>query len=254
MENRNTLNPNAKPSFLSSWMTANIVGLPILFGPYAVGIVASLFMAILSDGGSTPSDWDMFQFMVLACSVAVMGAYLGHMQSFPLKTRIPQGGKWIVATSVGVAIGAPVSWLAYTWILDSPLFTRPNSPFFYIYLWSHYLIFEVLLGLSIGIAQWFVLKQQVSKAGLWIIVWPILFTGGMALTQIRVLYIQFLRWVQQLMQTMTTPSFELRLPVFVNSLFLFIVPLLIALVTMSLLSGVFLEWLLQFQGKQEDGQ
>jgi hypothetical protein len=122
-------------------------------------------MAILSDGGSTPAAWYMFQFIVLACSGAVMGAYLGHMQSFPVKTRIPDVGKWISATSVGVAIGAPVSWLAYTGMLDNPLFTRPNSPFFYIYLWSHYLIFQVLLGLAIGVAQWFVLKPQVPGLG-----------------------------------------------------------------------------------------
>lgn len=232
---------------------ANIVGLPILFGPYAVGIVASLFMAILSDGSSTPSAWYMFQFMVSAGSGAVMGAYLGHMQSFPLKTRIPHVGKWISATSVGVAIGASASWLTYSWILTSPLFARPNSPFFYIYLWSHYLIFGVLLGFSIGIAQWFVLQPQVSRAGLWIIVWPILLTGGMALTQVGVFYVEFLRWVEQLIQTITTPSFELRLPVIVNALFLFIVPILIALVTVSLLSGVFLQWLLQFQKKQSEG-
>jgi hypothetical protein len=99
-----------------------------------------------------------------------------------------------------------------------------------------------------------VLKQQVSKAGLWIPVWPILLTGGMALTQIQVLYVEFLRWVEQLMQTITTPSFELRLPVFVNALFLFVFPLLIALVIMSLLSGIFLEWLLQFQENQREEQ
>jgi hypothetical protein len=92
-----------------------------------------------------------------------------------------------------------------------------------------------------------------SKAGLWVIVWPILFTGGATLTQIRVLYIQFLRRAQQLIQTIATSSFELRLPVFVNSLFLIIIPSLIALVAVSFLSGIFLQWLLQFQKKQRDG-
>ena len=252
MEKTNPLNPDIERPFLFNWILANIVGLPVLLGPYSVGLFLLMMVAIFSDGGLAPSRWYAFNFVLQVLSGAVMGAYLGHMQSFPLKTRIPQSGKWIAATSLGVAVGTPLSWLVYQWMFASPLVNGPRGIFFF-YLYQ-YLIFGILLGLSVGVAQWFVLKQQVRKAEWWIVALPILFSGGMAFTKIGFLYLQLMRSVQQWMPTITDQSFEIRLPVFVNYLFLVIVPSLIALVMVSLLSGVFLEWLFQFQKKQSEGQ
>src|SRR5262245_60085459 len=110
-------------------MVANIVGLPILLAPYSIGLFLLSVIAILLDGASEPSSWYVYSFIILTVSGAVMGAYLGHMQSFPLRTRLSQSGKWIAATSIGVAVGAPVSWLVYRWILESFIMDHPNSSY-----------------------------------------------------------------------------------------------------------------------------
>jgi hypothetical protein len=161
MGSTDSFKPKDDRPFLLNWMAANIVGLPILLGPYSVGVVLLTGTAILSDGGSIRLFWHVSMFMILALCGAVMGAYLGHMQSLSLKTRIPQTGKWIGATSLGVAIGAPLSWLAYLWILDSTLV--PNGVLFFFL--SQYVTFSVLLGLSVGAAQWCFYGMVVTISG-----------------------------------------------------------------------------------------
>jgi hypothetical protein len=179
-----------------------------------------------------------------------MGAYLGYMQSFPIKTRISQRRKWIVATSFGVAIGTPLSWFVFQWIFESPLVERVSGIlFFYLY---QYLAFGVLLGLCIGVAQWFVLKQQVRNAGRWILALPILFTGGMAFTKLGLVYQIYVSSVQRLLESVAHQIFRIRVPIFATYLFGEILPTLLALLMVSMLSGVFLEWLFRDPRKRSE--
>jgi hypothetical protein len=110
----------------------------------------------------------------LALSGAVLGAWLGSLQWLPLKARIAQGRKWIGASSFAVAIGAPISWLVYMGFLESPIANRTESIYslYFSFGYAH-LIFGVLLGLTIGVAQWSILRQQVHRAGWWMFVLPV---------------------------------------------------------------------------------
>ena len=80
-----------------------------------------------------------------------------------------QSGRWIRASSLGVAIGAPLGCFVYGLYLVSGI---------YFSFGDAYLIFGILLGLTIGVSQWFVLQQQVDGAGWWIIVVPGCFILG----------------------------------------------------------------------------
>ena len=73
MGSTDSFKPKDDRPFLLNWMAANIVGLPILLGPYSVGVVLLTGTAILSDGGSIRLFWHVSMFMILALCGAVMG-------------------------------------------------------------------------------------------------------------------------------------------------------------------------------------
>jgi hypothetical protein len=128
----------------------------------------------MGDGMPIGPGGYVFIFIILALSGALLGAWLGLMQWLPLKARIMQSWKWIGASSLGVAIGAPISWLVYLGYLESPIANRFNS-IYPLNFWfgDAHLIFGILLGLTIGVAQWSVLRQQVHEAGWWMIALPV---------------------------------------------------------------------------------
>jgi hypothetical protein len=251
MENTEQLNPKISHSFVSWWMLANIVGLPVLLGPYFIGYIAMAGLAMAADGGSIGSIWYLYGFLLLSLSGALIGTWLGLMQWFVLRRRIPQSGKWIWASSLGVAIGAPLSWLVYGWIFMSPIVNRPDG--IYFSFWYGYITFGVLLGLSIGVSQWSVLRQQVQRAKLWIVALPVLFTSGIACANLSTVSFSFVKAVQRLIQIIVDQFPEIALTNRQVFPILDIATALLALVITSLLSGVFLRWLLQVP-QQREGQ
>jgi|SRR5688572_6538845 len=230
MGNTNDLNPSANRSFLEGWVFANIVGLPVLLLPYGIGFAVSMSLAIMSDGTAVGLSWDIFIFMVLALSGAVLGAWLGWMQSLSLKAQIVSG-KWIRASSFGVAIGTPIGWLAYGLFLDSPMVQPPDGNYIYGSVYFSvgyaYLIFGVVLGLTIGVAQWSVLRQQVHGAGWWMIGLPVCFTLGVAFANF---YLSEVLGFWAVFSALT------------------------ALVGVGCITGILLRWLFQFPKVQREGQ
>ena len=250
MENIEAFKPKINRSFLVGWVLANIMGLPALLGPYFIGFFAMAGVAIAADGGSIGSIWYLYGFLLLAFSGAVIGAWLGLMQWLVLRARIPHSGKWIGASSLGVAIGAPLSWLVYGWIFMSPIVNRPDG--IYFSFWYGYITFGVLLGLSIGVLQWSVLRQQVHRARPWIIALPILFTSGIACANLSTVSFTFVKSVQRLVQIIVNRFPESALSNRQVFPILDIVTALLALVVTSLLTGIFLDWLLQFRKQREE--
>ena len=127
MGNTNHLNSSTNRSFLLGWVFVNMIGLPVLLLPYVIGFVVGGSIAFMSDGQPFGLIWDLYLFGPLALSGALIGAWLGWMQSLPLKAQIAKSGKWIDASALGVAIGAPIGWLAYGWFLDSPIVKPPDG-------------------------------------------------------------------------------------------------------------------------------
>jgi len=97
----------------------------------------------------------------------VTGLVLGAAQWLVLRQTIPLSGWWIVATSIGLAIGLALSvaWTG-TSIELRPLIVR-----------------AVLTGGMIGVAQWLLLRRHVAMAGLWIVVVAIGWALGWAVTR-----------------------------------------------------------------------
>ena len=251
MGNIDSPNPNDKRSFLLRWVLANTVGLPVLLGSYGIGYFMMMSIAMFSDGASVGSFVFIFAFLILALSGAVIGGWLGLMQWLFLRKQISQAGRWILASSLGVLIGAPSSWLAYGMIL----YNRPGGFGFFVnhaFIRYDYIIFGVSLGLAIGISQWFVLKQQVHRAGLWIIALPICFTLGIALANFYQLsYAPDVPIHHRLAQSITDlfPNVEISN---VQVLGLFnVLSVFTGLVGVGLITGVLLDWLLSFHKKQK---
>jgi hypothetical protein len=230
MGNTNPLSANVNLSFLLGWVVANIVGLPALLLPYPIGFYLLGSLSIIGDGMPIEPMGYVFIFTTLAFSGALLGAWLGWMQSLPLKTQIVQRRKWIGASSLGMAIGAPIGELTYIAFLESPIVNGPDV-IYSIYFSDvyAYLIFGVVLGLTIGIAQWSVLRQQGHGAGWWMIVLPVCFALGVWFTNF------YLSNTQEL------------------SLFAAFSPLT-ALVGIGCITGILLRWLLQLPEIQREGQ
>ena len=244
--------PNVNRSFLLWWVLANIVGLPALLLPYGIGFSLILGLAILSDGATVGSIWYVFIFIILALSGAMIGAWFGFMQWLPLRARILQSRKWIGASSFGVAIGSPLSWLVYRWIFESPIANRPDG--FYFSFGYAYVTFGVLLGLAIGVSQWSVLRQQVYGAGWWIIVLPICFALGISFANFYLLSGAFALPIHRLTQRLIVeiPGLEISNMQILG--FFAVISAITALVGVGLITGILLRRLLRFPKIEREGQ
>jgi hypothetical protein len=100
---------------------------------------------------------------------AAMGAVLGISQWFILRLHLPLPIWWIVATSLGMAVGLAIS----TALLGSE--TAGSK-----LLWR-----AAVTGLCIGIAQWLVLNQVIALplSALWLVVVTVGWMLGWAVTR-----------------------------------------------------------------------
>jgi hypothetical protein len=246
MENTEAFKPNINRSFLTWWVLANIAALPALLLPYNLGMFLAMGVAIAADGASVGSVVYIIGFVILLLCGALIGGWFGLLQWLVLRKYISQAGKWIVASSIGLAIGTPLSWLAYGLLLNSPIVNRPSG--IYFSNWYEYIAFGVILGLSVGVSQWFVLRQQAQRVGLWILALPICFTLGLAFTD------PFL--APDLVDVMIQPLAERIAAQYPNELMNYdllliaIIDSIIALLGIGLVTGFLLDWLLRFHRGQ----
>ncbi len=175
--NAPSFNPNIKWTFLLKWVLAHmvgLVGLPALVlglvGLPALVLGMRLLAYMVGDlvGGLLPSiervpvlrellGWGYF--FVLALGGAIIGGWIGLIQWLVLRQQVPRANRWFLASSVGIAVGMWVNWLLFI-ILESVL--RGIIPFL--------LVFVAVFSITIGVPQWFVLKQWTYQAGWWILV------------------------------------------------------------------------------------
>jgi hypothetical protein len=249
MENTDAFNLTINRSFLFWWVLTNIIALPTLLIPYRFGEFLSMGLVVLADGSSVGSVVYIVGFIVLALSGAIVGAWFGFLQWLVVRKYISQAGKWVTASSIGLSIGTPLSWWLYGLFLFSPIVNRPNKIYFSV--GYAYVIFGIVLGLAIGIAQSLILRRQTSQAGWWMLVLPICFTVGISSANFYRLWGTFAILNHQFTQrlAMQFPGIELSnmqvLRVFA------VLSALIALVGVGLITGVVLKWLLRFNKRVE---
>ncbi len=151
---RRTLSKRPKAGwwFWLCWVLANTIG-AVAFIP------ASLYMLIVANISNTIQSWTV-AIVAMSLGGAVVGAVIGLAQWLVLRTYLPRSRWWLLATSLGMAVGillAVIAVVSRGW---------------------HYWSLSVGLGQGIagfiyagyavaGFAQWLVLRRQVPKSILW---------------------------------------------------------------------------------------
>ena len=238
---------NRRPGgpFVWKWVLANMVGLPALLGAYRLGFLMMLGIAIMADGGSVGYVPYIFAIIILFVGGLAMGGWLGFMQWLILRKEVLQARKWIFATSIGVAIGAILSWLLYG-IIFATLIVRPDGTYFsFAY---EYIAFGLSLGIAIGTSQWVLLRHWVEKAEWWIVTLPICFTLAMLIANFYLVSGMLVRPIHWLTQRLATfaPDIENVQVLFPFAIF----SALVGLIGVGLVTGMLLDWLLRFHSKQ----
>lgn len=242
----NTISQQTSRVFLLKWVLANIFGLPVLLGAYRIGFFLTLGLAIMADGGSVGYVPYIFIAIILAICGAVLGGWLGLMQWLALRKEVMHARKWILASSLAVGIGALLGWVLYL-IIFATIVTRADGIYFsFAY---EYIAFGISLGLCIGLSQWLVLKHWVHKAEWWILAVPTCFTLAMLFAnfyRVSAFFLLPIHWLRQGIAVFFPNVENMHVLAFFA-----LASALIALVSVGLVTGLLLEWLLRLQRKEE---
>ena len=142
--------------FYPAWVALNTISVPIALG--ITWVFISLITKVVGDtiqvGGHTGPTED---YLVGPILILVLGLLTGFLQFLLLRRYLPRMGWWIAATTSGLLLGGlGIRLLIHTLLgdLDS--------------MWFAVLI-VVLVGGSLGLVQWVVLRQRVRHAAWWIL-------------------------------------------------------------------------------------
>lgn len=92
------------------------------------------------------------------------GLLLGLFQWIAIKRKLVGARIWILATSLGLAVGFITFWsLIILFVSDRSLLGDPSDWAFGIGLLD-----SILTGTTLGFAQWLVLRKKVAKAEWWV--------------------------------------------------------------------------------------
>jgi hypothetical protein len=179
MEQENTaklMTVDRKPgwSFYIAWVFLTSLSLPVAYfviALFIIRIVTSIIGDYIYVNGVQHITED---YLALYFLVPAMGLLTGAVQYGLLRRYLPRMGGWVLATTGG--------WILGTLLVV--LFTRLQGT----QQFNSDLAF-LLLGLSIGIGQWLVLRRRLPGAGWWIAAnllgWAllVLVTGGNSFDQ-----------------------------------------------------------------------
>ena len=110
---------------------------------------------------ATTLGWLVTNFLAIGVSYIAAGFAISLLQGFVLQGRIKNTFRWVVAGTIGWAIG----WLIVLFAVPSGL----------------EIINGLVVGLAMGIAGWLVLRGEVHWAGWWIILSVVGWITGLAL-------------------------------------------------------------------------
>jgi hypothetical protein len=133
--------------FLLWWVLASTVGLAV------GGVVPFLMIIGMSFGG-------VFWAVDFAVGGAVFGASVGIAQWPVLRGQVPRASWWVLASTVGMAVGWAAAFAAGEAVSLAMLEEEAVGMG----------VAGVVVGASVGIAQWLVLRGQVSRASWWVLV------------------------------------------------------------------------------------
>ena len=150
-----TVSPRKKPGWpfyfiWVAWTTLCIpIGYVISFIPLSI-IIRFIGDYIYVNGVQHITE----DYLGLYIIIPIIGLLIGLVQYGLLRSYLPRIGGWILVTAGGWLLGMLMIALSYRLKWLDP--TRNFDAVFF------------LMGLSIGIAQWFLLRRRLSRAGWWI--------------------------------------------------------------------------------------
>jgi hypothetical protein len=109
----------------------------------------------------TTVGWVLGMLLIHPFGLAASGIAIGVLQWVVLQQRITRGRGWILASVAGWTAG---------WLIA--LIAVPSD---------FRVLAGIVLGVTVGAAQWLVLRREVHLAGWWIIISPLAWATGMGL-------------------------------------------------------------------------
>ncbi|HDQ73581.1 MAG TPA: hypothetical protein ENN19_16010 [Chloroflexi bacterium] len=109
----------------------------------------------------TTVGWVLGALLIPPIGLAASGIFISVLQWVTLQHQIGKSGRWILAGAGGWMTGWAIAMLVVPW--DSRLLAG------------------LVLGTTVGVAQWLVLRREVQWAGWWIIVSPLAWATGLGL-------------------------------------------------------------------------
>jgi hypothetical protein len=109
---------------------------------------------------ATSVGWVLGRLLLPNLAPVTTGLAIGILQWFILQRRFKQAWKWILATTIGWAAAAAINFAAVPAGMD--------------------FLEGLLVGVSVGTAQWLILRREVQWAGWWIVINIIAWTTGLA--------------------------------------------------------------------------
>jgi len=110
---------------------------------------------------ATALAWILGRFLLPNMAIVTIGVALGILQWLVLQHYIPNAWRWIPATILG--------WVSGSTLI---LVVLPQGMDFFA---------GMILGITIGVAQWFIMRREVCWAEWWIVINVVAWTTGMAL-------------------------------------------------------------------------
>jgi hypothetical protein len=142
-------------------------------------LIASRFVSLLPDA----------TFLIILICTAIANAIGGMCQWYILKNWLSTAKYWVLATSLSFPLALSVN--NYLRWLDISTLPEANNNNLLDLLLGHpgripFIVYELIIGLIIGIAQWLVLRGKVAGAALWIVGSSFGFVvGGFIVSQMR---------------------------------------------------------------------
>ena len=109
---------------------------------------------------ATSVGWVLGRLLLPNLALVTVGLAIGILQWFLLQRRFKKAWQWILATAAGWTVGSAIVYAAIPQGMD--------------------FLSGLLIGLSIGLAQWLILRREVQWAGWWIVINVIAWTTGLA--------------------------------------------------------------------------
>lgn len=135
---------------LLSWIVANLLG-------WISGLLAAQILAPL--GARSPFSWRYDTDMAAAyASLIMLGITIGFAQWIVLRSYLPDAKAWIPATMTGYLLSVIIFAIA----------NADPTRLFRNELLNNMILLGVM-GFTIGVSQWWVLRTQVERSGFWVL-------------------------------------------------------------------------------------